>query len=148
MVVKMKKKKVSAEKKLEKKVEELTEQLKKAVADYHNLEKRLEKEVSLRHLDSKIKLVDKLLGVLDDLERAENHLRDRGLSLAVSQFRKVLASEGVKQIKTEGARFDPALMDCVEVVKGPKDVVVETLLKGYTLDNQVVRPAKVKVGSG
>jgi molecular chaperone GrpE len=129
-------------------IDELSHQLKKAIADYHNLESRIEKEVAFRRRDTLAKLVDKLVGVLDDLERAERHLGDRGLSMAVEQFRRVLESEGVKPIESDGQQFDPQLMDCVEVVKGPKNVVVETVLKGYTLDSEVIRPAKVKVGKG
>ena len=45
-------------------------------------------------------------------------------------------------------KFDPNKMDCVAVEKGPKDTVVETMLKGYMLNGQVIRPAKVKVGRG
>ena len=141
-------KKQASVKELSLKVDELSNQLKKAVADYRNLEARIEKEVAFRRRDTLAKLVDKLIGVLDDLERAEEHLGDRGLSMAVEQFRRALESEGVKMIESEGKEFDPELMDCVEVVKGPKNVVVETVLKGYTLDGEVIRPAKVKVGRG
>lgn len=140
-------KKVSV-RELNQRIDELDNQLKKAIADYRNLEARIEKEVSLRHRDVLAKLVDKLVGVLDNLERAESHLKDKGLSIAVEQFRRALESEGVKQIESDGKQFDPELMDCVEVVEGPKNTVVETLVKGYTLDNEVIRPAKVKVGKG
>jgi molecular chaperone GrpE (heat shock protein) len=54
----------------------------------------------------------------------------------------------LKEIKTDHGQFDPLLMDCTEVVPGEKDQVVETVSKGYYLYDNVLRPAKVKVGSG
>ncbi len=134
--------------KLTKEINSLKNQLARAIADYRNLEARIEKEATLLRNNLSFSLIDKLLPVLDDLERAESHLKNQGLSLAVSQFKKVLESEGIKEIKAEGERFDPAKMDCVEIVKGPKDIVVETVLKGYTMDGEVIRPVKVKVGKG
>ena len=68
--------------------------------------------------------------------------------MSVNQFEEVLASEGVEEIKTKGVKFNPETMDCVEMGKGKKNLVVKTLLKGYTLDGIVVRPAKVRVGQG
>ena len=135
-------------KKLKVRVTDLEEQLKRAVADYHNLESRVEKEIGNFKRNSLLSLVDKLLGVLDDLQRAENNLKDRGLTMAVNQFQEVLASEGIEEIKTDGVNFDPQAMDCVEMGKGKKNIIVKTLLKGYTLNGQVVRPAKVRVGQG
>ncbi|MFH1602038.1 MAG: nucleotide exchange factor GrpE [Candidatus Shapirobacteria bacterium] len=126
----------------------LEEQLKRALADYRNLECRIEKEISHFKKNSALRLIDKLLGVLDDLERAESHLEDKGLAIAVNQFKEVLLSEGVKEIKSKGEMFDPELMDCVEMGEGKQNLVVKTLNKGYTLDGRVVRPAKVRVGQG
>lgn len=134
--------------KLETKMAVLEEQLQSAVADYRNLEARIEKDVSRFRQESLIRLVDKLVGVLDDLERAEKHLADKGLTMAVNQFKGVLESEGVEEILADKEIFDPVTMDCVDVVAGPKDVVAETVLKGYQLNRDVVRPARVKVGKG
>ena len=126
----------------------LKEQLKKAVADYCNLENRVEKEaVALRQVRA-LSLIDKLLPVLDDLERAEDHFPDKGLQMAVGQFKKVLASEGVAEIVSLGKEFDPGQMDCVAVVPGEKNKVAAVILKGYSLGDKVIRPAKVKVGQG
>jgi len=134
--------------KLESKMAVLEEQLQSAVADYRNLEGRIEKEVSRFRQESLMRLIDKLVGVLDDLERAEKHLKERGLTMAVNQFKGVLKSEGVEEIISDQEVFDPINMDCIDVVDGSKDVVAETVLKGYRLNGDVVRPAKVKVGKG
>ncbi|MBU2592261.1 MAG: nucleotide exchange factor GrpE [Patescibacteria group bacterium] len=129
-------------------VGELEDQLKRALADYHNLDRR----IGERSFEWKGKvlsrIVDKLLEVYDDLCRAEKHLKERGLTIAVNQFWAVLESEGVSKIKTKEADFDPELMDCVEVVPGSENQVVETIVKGYSLNGKVIRPAKVKVGRG
>ncbi len=134
--------------KLSQEIRELREQLARAIADYRNLEGRIEREAEQFRQRLSWSLLDKLLPVLDDLERAEKHLRDHGLTMAVNQFKKVLASEGIEPIKSEGAEFNPETMDCVAVVAGPKNKVVATLRRGYLLNGKVIRPAKVKVGRG
>ena len=130
------------------KPKDLEEKWKRALADYHNLEKRVEKEKEEFAQFANARLIDKLLNVLDDLERAVDHLGDKGLKLILDQFKAVLASEGLSEIKAEGEKFDPETMDAVKMVKGKKDRVVEVILKGYKLNHKVLRPAKVKVGQG
>jgi len=139
---------MSTSKNFKKQLVLLEEQLKRAVADYHNLESRVEKEIGHFKKSSLLRLVDKLLGVLDDLQRAQINIKNKGLSMAVGQFEEVLLSEGVEEIKTEGEKFDPQSMDCAEMGEGKKNIVVKTLLKGYSLGGAVVRPAKVRVGQG
>ena len=129
-------------------IEELTSKWKRAVADYHNLEKRVREEKTEFVKFANAGLLDKLLEVLDDLERAEVHLKNKGLSLILSQFRSVLNTEGIREIKALKTKFDPETMDCVEMVIGPKNRVMEIVGKGYFLNNKVLRPAKVKVGKG
>ena len=131
-----------------KQVKDLDNKWKRALADYQNLEKRLEREKREFVKFSNAALLDKLLAVLDDLERAELHLKDKGLKIALDQFRSVLRTEGIEEIKALGKKFDPNLMDCVEVVKGKKDRVIGVVRKGYLLNNKVLRPVRVKVGQG
>ena len=133
---------------VEEKLEDFENRLKRALADYANLEKRVEREKEDFVKLANAQLVDKLLPVLDDLELCEKHLKDKGVSLVGDQFREVLKSEGLEEIKASGEKFDPETMDCVEIVAGPKNRVVEVALKGYLLNNRVIRPAKVKVGQG
>jgi len=135
-------------KEVEEKLEDFENRLKRALADYANLEKRVEREKEDFVKLANAQLVDKLLPVLDDLELCEKHLKDKGVSLVGDQFREVLKSEGLEEIKASGEKFDPETMDCVEIVAGPKNRVVEVALKGYLLNNRVIRPAKVKVGQG
>jgi len=133
---------------MKKKKSDLAAQLKRALADYHNLSKRVKEKQSDWRNQAAAGIIDKLLDVYDDLCRAEQHLQDRGLTMAVNQFWAVMKSEGVEKIKSDGENFDPELMDCVQVVKGAKNVVAETVTKGYKLNGRVIRPAKVKVGKG
>ncbi|MBN1263584.1 MAG: nucleotide exchange factor GrpE [Candidatus Pacebacteria bacterium] len=135
-------------KKNRQKLADLEEKLKRALADYDNLEKRiLGQREALSNL-AKIEILDKFIAVLDDLERAEKHLRNKGLSMAVSQFRAVLTSEGVREVKAKGEIFDPETMDCVGMVEGEKNLVINPVQKGYLLNGRVIRPAKVEVGQG
>lgn len=131
---------------LQSQVDGLTDKWKRALADYQNLEKRIEQGKNDFVKFYNATLIDKLLGVLDDFERAEKHFKNQGLTMAVNQFRNVLKTERVEKIKAKGEKFDPEKMDCVEIVKGPKNIVIETVLKGYLLNGRVIRPAKVKVG--
>ncbi|HBU22209.1 TPA: nucleotide exchange factor GrpE [Candidatus Beckwithbacteria bacterium] len=126
----------------------LENQLKRAVADYQNLKKRFDSEKLDYVKFANAVLLDKFLSVFDDLERAQIHLKDAGLNLVVTNFKNLLDSEGVAEIKVKGLAFDPTTMDCAELSAGPKDQVVKVIVKGYTLNGKVLRPARVKVGSG
>lgn len=133
---------------LKKQIEDLEEKWKRALADYDNLRKRIERERGDLVKLSSAGLIDKLLPTLDALERCNAHLKDKGLALTLDQFKKVLASEGLEEIEAKGKKFDPEKMDAVEMINGQKDRVAEVILKGYNLNNRVLRPAKVKVGRG
>ncbi len=135
-------------KKTELKLEDLENRLKRTLADYANLEKRIAREKKEFVKLATAQLLDKLLSVLDDLELCERHLQDKGVSMVCSRFQEVLESEGVEEIKALGKKFDPGTMDAVEIIPGPKNKVVEIVLKGYLLNDKVLRPAKVKVGQG
>lgn len=135
-------------KKTKPKLENLENRLRRALADYANLEKRVtrEKEAFVRFANAQ--LLDKLLSVLDDLESCQGHLKDKGLSLVSDRFKEALESEGVEEMKVLGQKFDPETMDAAEIAPGPKNKVVEVVLKGYLLNDKILRPAKVKVGQG
>ena len=127
---------------------DLDNRLKRALADYQNLKKRHEKEKQAYQKFVSASILDKFLTVLDDLQRAYQHLKDPGLKLALDQFISTLESEGVKEIKLLNTKFDPHLADCTESVEGPKNKIITIIKKGYTLHDQVLRPAQVKVGKG
>ena len=127
---------------------ELENSLKRALADYQNLKKRNEKDKKDFVRFATASALDKFLAVLDDLERAQTHLKNEGLKIAIDQFVKVLNSEGVEEIKLLNTTFDPNTSDCTELVKGKKNQIIKIIKKGYTLNSRVLRPAQVKVGKG
>lgn len=124
------------------------DQLKRALADYQNLTKRVEAErlEFVKYVLEQFLL--KLLPVVDSLEAAEFHLKNQGLTLALQQLKTILADEGVKEIEIINKPFDPKLAECVETAAGKKDQVVFLTQKGYLLNDKVLRPARVKVGKG
>jgi molecular chaperone GrpE len=128
------------------KIDDLENKWKRALADYANLEKRIAKEKDFLVKFSNQELLEKLLPVLDDLERAEKHLKDQGLTMAINKLREVLKNEGIIEIKAEGEEFDPHLMEAIETVEGPKNKVMEVVNKGYRWGDKILRVAKVKVG--
>jgi len=125
----------------------LENDLRRALADYANLEKRVNREKAAFAKFANAVLIEKVLAALDGLERAEKHLQDKGLSLALGQLKTALLSEGVEEIEVKGKEFNVNEMDCVEVIEGKKNRVAEIVNKGYKLNGRVLRPAKVKIGT-
>ena len=133
---------------LNQRVGELEALWKRALADYQNLEKRMVGERTRFVKLANVGLLDKFLPILDDLTLANQHLSDKGVEMVIKQFYSVLDSEGVKEIKAKGEEFDPETMDCVEMVPGKANLVVEVTKNGFKSDDTIIRPAQVKVGSG
>ena len=131
---------------LQKQIEEWKSKYLRALADYQNLEKRTseEKQEIRRYASERILL--KLLPVFDTLIKAQIHLADKGLDLVIKEFHAVLFEEGVSRIEVTGKEFNPHEMECVEVVEGQDNVVVEEVLPGYMIHGKVLRVARVKVG--
>src|SRR3989344_4694098 len=140
----MKKTKVSEQK--QEKTQELENQLKRALADYQNIERRVEEERRLLSQLSSAILIEKFLPVLDNLESAQTHLNDQGLDMVIKQFKQILDSENVTEIEATGQTFNPNLHEAAEVQAGENDnTVVKVLTKGYKLNDRVLRPARVVV---
>lgn len=134
-------------KKLKEEIEELSNKWKRALADYQNLEKRVsqEREVFVKYACSSMVL--KILPGLDSLEMAQKHLQDEGLSLALKQVKDGLSQVGLEEIVVKkGDSFNPELMECVDVVEGENDKVVDELRNGYKLHGRILRAAQVRVG--
>ncbi|HSW98027.1 MAG TPA: nucleotide exchange factor GrpE [Candidatus Saccharimonadales bacterium] len=131
---------------LKTRVTELEQHYRRALADYQNLEKRTFEEKREWIRSGNKDLILKLLPVLDILMLAAKHIKDQGLDLSIQQFLDVLETEGVKRIETLGKEFDPHTMECVEIIEGKENSVLEELRVGFTLNEKVVRPAQVKVG--
>lgn len=122
--------------------------LARALADYDNLSKRVERERRDLGKIASVGVIVKLLPVLDNLESAQAHLNDQGLAISIGEFKKVLSEEGLNEIRPKvGDKFDEETMEVIEVVPGPSDNnIAELALTGWKYeDGTVVRHAKVKV---
>lgn len=122
--------------------------LARALADYDNLSKRVEKEREVLGKLASIGVITRLLPVLDNLENAQIHLQDAGLAICIGEFKKILNEEGLIEINPKiGDNFDEHTMEAIEVTAGERDnLVSEVVLKGWKFNNnQVARHAKVKV---
>ena len=126
----------------------------RALADYENLSKRVDRERRDLGKIVSIGVIIKLLPVLDNLESAQVHLQDQGLAISIVEFKKVLSEEGLIEIKPKvGDEFNEQTMEAIEVVKGGSDNrVSEVVLAGWRYggssmqsDGTIVRHVKVKV---
>jgi len=124
------------------------ENYKRVLADYQNQDRRFKETQSQIVKFANASLLEKILLNVDSLEMAQTHLKDAGLEIVIKQLYETLKTEGLQLIESNNKLFDPLTMDCIEVVPGKKDHVISTLTKGYFLFDKVLRPAKVKVGSG
>jgi molecular chaperone GrpE len=128
------------------KVKDLEDRLKRSLADYANLEKRIESQRQLFVTLATTAIVTKMIEVLDDFYLTYKHLSDLGLKMSIDKFVNVLNSEGVEEIKALDQKFNPETMECVEVVKGKNNQVISVKKIGYKLNGHLIRPAQVSVG--
>lgn len=135
-----------------KKFEQLKEELstaqekeKRALADYQNLLRRTEQERSRVAQFANKYLIQGLLPVVENLDKAAKQLNDSGLSIVVNQFWEVLKEAGLEKIEAEGKEFDVETMEAVSR-KGEGDQVVDVIQAGYKLKGEVIQHAKVVLG--
>ena len=127
-------------------------------ADMDNFRKRQERVLVDRVQNQKKALLHKLLGVMDNVERAlvfQDTLDRQGLQQALRmvqwQMNEVMRGEGLTPVPTIGEAFNPYLHEAIEAVEDsdkPEGTIVEEVLKGYTLGDETLRPARVKVSMG
>ena len=129
----------------------------RSAADFANYKRRTEEERASLVQFSNAVLIGKLLGVLDDFDRAlENVPPDahdpwvEGVRLTERKLRNVLESEGVTPIEAVGQPFDPNLHEAVvheETADHPDNQVIGELQRGYRLRDRVIRPSLVRVAN-
>lgn len=118
----------------------------RALADYQNLEKRMQAEkMEIRRFAAEV-VIARLLPTIDTLSKASEHTNDAGLTLALKELHAALSEFGVQKLAVVGKPFNPHEMECIEVVAGNNNIVVEELLPGYRLHDKILRVAQVKVG--
>lgn len=126
--------------------DEYKDKLLRALADYHNLEKRVgeeRKELGRRAVQG---FILRVLPFLDNLEQAEVFVKDKGLEIVKSSFVDLLKMEGLTKIEVLGKEYDVHSAEAVDLVEGEQDnMVVEVVRNGYMFNGQIIRPAQVKV---
>lgn len=130
-------------------IEIVKNQLARALADYDNLVKRVERERDDFEKLANLKLAIRLLPVLDALRQAQEHLKDHGVAITIAQFEETLESEGIEEIKVKvGDDFDPDYHEAIEVSDGSvgKGKISKVLISGWRFkEGAVIRHAKVEV---
>lgn len=129
---------------------QLKEQLARALADYDNLVKRVEREKEELVFRSSLGLILRLLPIVDNLRQAMVHLKDAGLAITLGELENILKEEGIEEIRVKsGDKFDHELCEVTEVVENSAhdNKIVEVVLSGWKyVDGPVIRHVKVKVG--
>ena len=140
------------------KIEELTDRVKRQMAEFENFRKRTEKEKSTMYEMGARDIIERILPVVDNFERGLASIPEEakatpfadGMEKIYKQFQKTLEEAGVKAIEAVGQEFDPNFHNAVMHVDDEnlgENVVAEELLKGYMYRDTVVRHSMVKVAN-
>ena len=142
--------------KAQKEVEELKKQMLYKTAEFENYRKRTLKEKAELILNGGEKTIAAILPVLDDFERAiadkseDPKAIKEGVQMIFNKFTKTLEGLGVKKIETADKDFDVDYHEAIAMVPGmgddKKGKVIDCVQTGYTLNDKVIRHAKVAVG--
>ena len=142
--------------KAQKEVEELKKQLLYKTAEFENYRKRTLKEKAELIMNGGEKTISAILPVLDDFERAladkseDPSVIKEGVNMIFNKFVKALEGLGVKKIETADQDFDVDFHEAIAMVPGmgddKKGKVIDCVQAGYTLNDKVIRHAKVAVG--
>lgn len=131
---------------LEKANEGLDDQLKRAVADYRNLERRSIEERTEAIKFANKNLIESLLPAFDTLILAGKYTEDENVKLTISRVLEILKENGIEKIETNNAKYNADTMEATEVVGGEKEAVIEEVRPGFMINGKLIRPAQVKVG--
>ena len=142
--------------KAQKEVEELKKQLLYKTAEFENYRKRTLKEKAELILNGGEKTVAAILPILDDFERAiadkseDPKAIKEGVQMIFNKFVKTLEGLGVKKIETNDKDFDVDFHEAIAMVPGmgddKKGKIIDCVQTGYTMNDKVIRHAKVAVG--
>ena len=143
---------------LEAEVAESKDKYNRLYAEFDNYKKRTVKErldlINTAGRDT----ISALLPVLDDFDRAKksadddstNEVFTEGVTLVYNKFKGLLNSKGVKEMTSTGESFDPELHEAITEIPAPSDdmkgKIIDTIEKGYMLNDKIIRHAKVVVG--
>ncbi len=125
-------------------------------ADFINYKKEEAVRISELMDYFRVQQILEILKVVDNWDRAMKHkpeeIKDsvwlKGIEMIENQLKDFLKSEGVQEVKTDGEVFNPEFHEAIEEEtndSGESGEILEVLEKGYTLNNKLIRPAKVKI---
>ncbi|MCD8236782.1 MAG: nucleotide exchange factor GrpE [Prevotellaceae bacterium] len=139
------------------KIAELNDKYIRLVAEFDNYRKRVMREKAELIKNGGEKVVTAILPVLDDMERAEQTMDKaedvnavkEGVILIIEKFMKLLKHEGLEKIEAVGQDFNTDFHEAIAMVPGQPDEmkgkVLDCVMNGYTLNEKVIRHAKVAV---
>ena len=144
--------------KKDEKIEELTDRLTRQMAEFDNFRKRTEKEKSQMYEIGAKDIIDKILPVVDNIERGLNGVKEeekndpfiQGMEMVYKQLMTTLEGVGVKPIEAVGQEFNPDFHNAVMHVEDEnfgENIVAEEFQKGYMYRDSVVRHSMVKVAN-
>ena len=144
------------EKSLEEQVEELKDQLLRAQAEVQNVRRVAGQEITKARLYGVESLAREFIAVGDNIQRAlESCGKDaeissikEGLELTLKSFEGSLETAGILPLNPEKEPFDPEKHEAISVVEDDKqeaNTVIEVIQRGFTIQNRILRPAKVVV---
>ncbi|MED4603651.1 nucleotide exchange factor GrpE [Paenibacillus validus] len=130
----------------------------RAQADFDNYRRRTQKEKEDFAKYASLKVIEQLLPVIDNFDRALAASKDnkdydalaKGIDMTFRQLTQILATEGLTAMETVGTPFNPEYHQAIMQVESDEyeeGIVVEEVQKGYMLKDKVLRPAMVKVSS-
>lgn len=143
------------ENKYEQQIEELTDRLKRNMAEFDNFRKRTEKEKASMYIIGAKDIVEHMLPVVDNFERGlaqaqEGDAFAEGMKMIYKQMMTTFEELGVKPIEAVGQEFNPDFHNAVmhvEDEEAGENIIVEEFQKGYTYKDFVVRHSMVKVAN-
>ncbi len=140
----------------QKEIDNLKDKYLRSVAEFDNYRKRTLKEKADLIMNGGEKTITAVLPIIDDIERALSDKNEdpkaikEGFELIFKKFQKTLESMGVQKIKTTDMDFNTDQMEAIAMVPGmgddKKGKVIDCVQAGYTMNDKVIRHAKVAVG--
>ena len=137
----------------EKKLSDYDEKLQRALADYQNLERRTQVEISQRVFSKTNDLLLNFINIYEDFIRAENSLsKDKintdGIQAVIKNMENLLAENNIKPIDAIGEIFDPQIHEAVSMIEDNSlddGTITQEVSKGYISGKAILKPSKVIV---
>ncbi|MCJ7855481.1 nucleotide exchange factor GrpE [Lachnospiraceae bacterium NSJ-143] len=139
------------------KADEYLDKYQRLMAEFYNFRERTSKEKACMYDDGVRDTVEKLLPVVDNLERAVSAQKEKadegfikGVDMILKQFKETLKAMGVEEIPAVGEKFDPQLHAAVSHIEDKnfeENTVSVEMLKGYTHKGKVIRHSMVQVAN-